>query len=49
MRSVPHADYPQPTMGSNGFPRYVTKSLAEEPMNSNYTMQAGDILLYRLK
>ena len=49
VRSVPHADYPQPTMGSNGFPRYVTKSLAEEPMNSNYTMQAGDILLYRLK
>ena len=33
----------------NDVPRHLTKRLAEEPMKSSYTVNAGDILLFRLK
>ena len=28
---------------------HITKSLHEEPLKRNYTMSAGDILLFKLK
>lgn len=33
----------------NKTPRHLTKSLNEEPMKSSYTVNAGDILLFKLK
>jgi hypothetical protein len=33
----------------NKTPRHLTKSLDEEPMKSSYTVNAGDILLFKLK
>jgi hypothetical protein len=34
---------------SNNTPRHLTKTLNEEPMKTSYTVNAGDILLFRLK
>lgn len=33
----------------NTTPRHLTKTLKEEPMKSSYSVEAGDILLFRLK
>lgn len=33
----------------NDVPRHLTKSLAEEPMKTDYTVAEGDILLFKLK
>ena len=33
----------------NDTPRHLTKDLKEEPMKSSYTVEAGDILLFKLK
>ena len=34
---------------NNSTPRRLTKQLAEETVASSYTVQPGDILLFRLK
>ncbi len=33
----------------NNQPKHLTKQLAEEPLTTNYTVQAGDVLLLKLK
>ena len=33
---------------ANATPRHLTKQLVEEPMKTSYTVQAGDILLFKL-
>ena len=33
----------------NDTPRHITKSLVEEPMKSSFSIEAGDILLFKLK
>ena len=33
----------------NNIPRYLTKTLTEERLKTNYTIDAGDILLFKLK